>query len=146
MLRLGFGPELVGQVFWGNLPLRSCLPAGRIGELEFHMMTIGLLVLLGSAMVPLTEFPKSVCIAWIMMIGLAGYYANQAPYVIGLSHTRRALRSFFVQSAFMQSLDLSAAYWVAFSGSHRSFRGNRWRSRPLRSDALACATFMLLRA
>ena len=112
MLRLGFGPELVGQVvFVGQLAFAlSCLPAGRIGERWNlrHMMTIGLLlVLLGSAMVPLTEFfPQTVHIAWmivanaIMMIGLAGYYANQAPYVIGLSHSQSRTAIFSVQSAF----------------------------------------------
>lgn len=112
MLRLGFGPDTVGRVvFVGQLAFALfCLPAGRIGERWNlrKMMFIGLLlILLGTAMVPATELvPTSLHISWItianalLMMGMASYYANQAPYLISMTHSDARTSIFSIQSAF----------------------------------------------
>lgn len=112
MLRLGFDPKVVGQVgFAGQLAFAlACLPAGRIGERWSlrQMMRLGLILLIvGAAMMPLTEqLPHTLHAIWmmiangIMMAGMASYYANQAPYVISLSRSKMRTAVFSIQSAF----------------------------------------------
>lgn len=137
MLRLGFGPGLVGQVvFMGQLVFAlSCLPAGRIGERWNlrKMMLVGLLlVLLGSIMVPATELMTApLRVVWmtlanaLMMMGMAGYYANQAPYLISLTQREARTAIFSVQSAFYSIFGFAGsllggmlpAIFARFSGS-----------------------------
>lgn len=72
------------------------------------MMRIGLLLVIGgSLMMPVTEFlPATLHTTWmmaaygIMMMGMAAYYANQAPYVISLSQSTTRTAIFSLQSAF----------------------------------------------
>ncbi len=115
MLRLGFGPALIGQVnFVGQLVFAlASLPAGRLGErwnLKRTMLLGVLLSMLGTAMMPISDLlDPTLRLPWMMaanvllMIGLAGYYANTAPYVMALTRADSRTSVFSIQAAIYAS-------------------------------------------
>lgn len=111
LLRLGYGPELVGvvnAVGMGMFAL-ACLPVGRLCERYglLRMMRIGIvLTIIGTAFVPLAgwmpvalQSPMLVLSAGISNTGLACYYVATAPYLGALTTLQQRTSVFSTQSA-----------------------------------------------
>jgi MFS family permease len=113
LLRLGFGPEFIGQVAAAGLFSFSLasLPAGSIGERWGYrgVMVLGLIMLVtGGGLLPLAEFLPS---AWvggaiitlyvIMFAGMGFYFVNAVPYVMSISSDDERNRAFSMQTALL---------------------------------------------
>jgi MFS family permease len=95
LVRLGFGPELIGVVnSAGMLALAlASLPAGALGARvgSQRMLRDGmLLALLGTVTLPLADaLPATARLPWLLVcnvvlyVGLAAFYVNTAPYIMG---------------------------------------------------------------
>jgi MFS family permease len=95
LVRLGFGPELIGVVnSAGMLALAlASLPAGALGARvgSQRMLRDGMLLsLLGTVTLPLADaLPAAAQLPWLLVcnvvlyIGLAAFYVNTAPYIMG---------------------------------------------------------------
>ena len=121
LLRLGHGPEFVGQVnsagmlvfALGSLPLGML--GGRFGNRR--MLIIGMaLMSLGCLLLPLAEFmPLTWQSVWLFMtyiltnVGMAHFYANGPPYVMHITRREERNHVFSLQSAFWS--------FAAFAGS-----------------------------
>ncbi len=110
-LRLGFGPELIGLINSLGMLVFALLslPSGRIGERYGHhrIMRAGAVVIFGGALlVPITGLVPDNLRAIVLVlsglltnIGLAGYYANAAPYVVAWTGAENRTSVFSTQSA-----------------------------------------------
>ncbi len=133
MLRLGFGPALVGQVNAVGMFIFAlvCLPAGHLGERwSLHkIMRAGIMLcLLGTAMIPVTDgLPAAWQAIWLMLanavanVGLASYYVNAAPYMITLSKPELRTSVFSIQSVFYAAFGFAGSLvggtlpgWIAY--------------------------------
>lgn len=111
LLRLGFGPEFIGQVASAGLLSFSLasLPAGSIGERFGYrlVMVVGLLMIVGGGvLLPLAELlppfliaPSILTLYVIMFAGLGLYFVNAVPYVMSLSADDERNRAFSMQTA-----------------------------------------------
>jgi MFS family permease len=121
LVRLDYGPELIGLVnSAGTLAFAlSSLPAGALGERwgSRRIMLIGLaLMLAGCALLPLAD---TLAPAWrlpwllvhviVLYLGLALYFVNTAPYVMGAIRAEQRNQVFSVQTALLSL--------AAFAGS-----------------------------
>ena len=110
-LRLGFGPELIGLINSLGLLVFAVLslPSGRIGERYGHhrvMRTGAVVIFAGALLVPITGLVPENRRALVLVlsglltnIGLAGYYANAAPYVVAWTGSDHRTSVFSTQSA-----------------------------------------------
>src|SRR5688572_23718422 len=92
LLRLGFGPEFIGQVAASGLLAFSLasLPAGSMGERWGYrfMMVLGLVMIVsGGILLPLAELlpthwigPNIIALYILMFAGLGFYFVNAVPY------------------------------------------------------------------
>jgi MFS family permease len=113
LLRLGFGPEFIGQVASAGLLSFSLasLPAGSIGERFGYrvVMVVGLLMIVGGGvLLPLAELlppflvaPSILALYIIMFAGLGLYFVNAVPYVMSLSTDDERNRAFSMQTALL---------------------------------------------
>lgn len=113
LLRLGFGPEFIGQVAGAGLLVFSLasLPAGSIGERFGYraIMVLGLGMMVGgSALLPLAESlpggwigPAILTLYLIMYAGLGFYFVNAVPYVMSISTEDERNRAFSMQTALL---------------------------------------------
>ena len=111
LLRLGFGPEFIGQVASAGLLSFSLasLPAGSIGERFGYraVMVVGLLMIVGGGVFlplaellpPFTVAPSILTLYVIMFAGLGLYFVNAVPYVMSLSSDDERNRAFSMQTA-----------------------------------------------
>jgi MFS family permease len=121
LLRLGYGPEFVGQInSMGLLAFAICsLPAGALGVRigNRRAMIVGLsIMMLSSFALALSEFvPVSLRVYWLFgfYIGfhssIAIFFVNTAPFLMAVTHETQRSHAFALQSA-MISL-------AAFAGS-----------------------------
>lgn len=121
LLRLGYGPALVGQVnAAGMLAFAVCaFPAGALGERwgNWRMLLIGLWIMFGgSLLLTLAEWlPPEGRPAWlfvmyvVMNAGLSLYFVNCVPYLMTITSVREHNAAFSVQSALISL--------AAFAGS-----------------------------
>ena len=111
LLRLGYGPQFVGQVnAVGALAFALCsLPSSFIGSVLGNRRTtiVGLsLAIIGHALTALAEFvPVAICNGYILSmnslgsLGIALYIVNGYPYLMGVSSSRERKHVFAVQAA-----------------------------------------------
>jgi MFS family permease len=110
LVRLGYGPELIGLIN-GAAQLTfaiSALPAGALGERygSRNMLVVGLvLMLFGCGLLPLADIlPETMRVIWlvgnevILYFGLALYYVNTAPFLIGVIAPGQRSQIFGLQS------------------------------------------------
>lgn len=121
LLRLGFGPEFIGQVAAAGLLSFSLasLPAGSMGERWGYraVMINGLILIVGGGvLLPLAEglpstwlAPSILTIYTIMFAGLGLYFVNAVPYVMHISTANEHHRAFSMQTALLA--------FAAFAGS-----------------------------
>jgi MFS family permease len=113
LLRLGYGPEFVGLInSAGMLTFALCsLPAGILGKRWGNrpMMILGLtLMLVGCGLLPLAEFaPAGWRPAWLVVtyvlnyLGVAMYFVNLAPFLMGAAGPAERNHVFSVQVALL---------------------------------------------
>lgn len=113
MLRLGFGPELVGVVNSAGLFAFALfsLPAGFFGNWWGikRMVVVGLVILIiGGVLLTLTEaLPPEWRVAWLVMaysivfLGMSLYFVNGAPFMMASSEPARRDHLFSVQTGLM---------------------------------------------
>jgi MFS family permease len=113
LLRLGFGPEFIGQVAAAGLLAFSLasLPAGSMGERWGYrfMMVLGLVMIVsGGVLLPLAELlpkqwigPNIVALYVIMFAGLGFYFVNAVPYVMAISNDDERNQAFSMQTALL---------------------------------------------
>ena len=121
LLRLGYGPEFVGQVnSAGLITFAVCsLPAGALGNLWGNRvaMIVGMsLMMVGSLLLSLAEFvPEGIQAAWLFATymtsfgGVAVYFVNTAPFLMRETTAEQRNYAFAIQSA--------AISLAAFAGS-----------------------------
>jgi MFS family permease len=121
LLRLGYGPEPIGLVNAAGMLVFAVasLPAGAIGERfgSRRMMILGIsLMLAGCVLLPLTDLlPPTIWIAWLvgtnmlLYLGLAFFFVNTAPFVMGSVQPAQRTKVFAVQTALLS--------FAAFVGS-----------------------------
>lgn len=124
LLRLGFGPEFIGQVASAGLLAfaLTSLPAGSIGERWGYqtIMILGLIMMVGGGvLVPLAELlptpwiaPLILALYIIMFAGLSLYFVNAVPFVMVLSNDEERNQAFSMQTALLAL----AAFTGALSG------------------------------
>jgi MFS family permease len=113
LIRMGFGPELIGIVN-GVAQLTfaiSSLPAGALGERlgARQMLLAGLaLMLLGCLALPMADLmPEQLQLPWlftgevVLYFGLALYFVNSAPFLMGVIAPGQRNSIFGVQSALL---------------------------------------------
>ena len=113
LLRLGYGPEFVGQINSAGLFAfaLSSVPAGTLGSRfgSRKMMILGLwLMLSGCTVLPLAEFaPAGWLAGWLMamymliMLGLSLYFVNAAPFLMRTAKPDNRNHIFSAQMAAM---------------------------------------------
>jgi len=113
LVRLGFGPELIGVVnSSGMLALAlASLPAGALGARlgSQRMLRNGMLLsLLGTVTLPLADvLPPAAQLPWLLVcnvvlyIGLASFYVNTAPYIMGAVDAAQRSSVISLQTALM---------------------------------------------
>lgn len=113
LLRLGFGPEFIGQVAAAGLLAFSIasLPAGSMGERWGYrlMMVLGLIMIVGGGVIlPLGQFVagdflgSAIMILYVVMFaGLGFYFVNAVPYVMSISSDDERNRAFSMQTALL---------------------------------------------
>jgi MFS family permease len=121
LLRLGYGPELVGLVNGtGQLAFAVfCLPAGVLGRWcgNRRMLTLGLsMVALGFGLLPLAELGPAGQTAWLLathvlgQTGIALYFVNSGPFLMGSTgpaernHVYAAMAALWPLAGFVGSL------------------------------------------
>lgn len=122
LLRLGYGPEPIGIVnAAGTLAFAlASLPSGALGERfgSRRMMLLGIaLTLVGCVLLPMADMlPEGVRLGWLagtyglLYLGLALFFVNTAPFVMGQVAAARRTQVFSLQtgllsfSAFLGSL------------------------------------------
>ena len=121
LLRLGFGPELIGQVAAAGLLSFSLasLPAGSFGERWGYraVMVVGLSMIVGGGvllpaaeLLPAPLVPSGIITLYaIMFAGLGLYFVNAVPYVMSISTDDERNRTFSMQTALLA--------FAAFTGS-----------------------------
>jgi MFS family permease len=124
LLRLGFGPEFIGQVAAAGLLAFSfaALPAGSIGERWGYraIMVTGLILMSGSGfLLPVAEFlphrwiaPAIFTLYVLLYVGMGFYYVNAVPYIMSISTDDERNRAFSLQTA----LIALAAFTGSLSG------------------------------
>lgn len=113
LLRIGYGPEQVGLVnAAGTLTFAlASLPAGALGERfgSLPMIRIGIaLMLAGCLTLPLADtLPAELRLAWLMgtlalcYLGLALFFVNTAPFILGVVHAEQRTLVFSFQTALL---------------------------------------------
>ncbi len=121
LLRLGYGPELVGQVNSAGMLIFALgsLPAGALGARfgNRRVLIVGLTIILaGCTLLPLAEFVpapwpiRALFAAYIIVnTGMALFFVNGAPYLMGITQVGERNHVFSVQSAIWS--------FAAFAGS-----------------------------
>lgn len=111
LLRLGYGPEQIGMVNSAGLLVFaiSSLPAGSFGERwgSRRMLFVGmgltgagaLLMPLADTLEPALRLPWLLSQAALLYFGLALYFVNTAPFVMGAVHPEDRSRIFSLQTA-----------------------------------------------
>lgn len=111
LLRLGHGPQFVGQVNAAGMLVFALgsLPLGMLGGRwgNRRMLIIGMaLMLAGCLLLPLGEFLPAVWqVTWLFMaylitnIGMAHFYSNGPPYVMQITRREERNHVFSIQSA-----------------------------------------------
>jgi len=112
LLRLGHGPQFVGQVNAAGMLVFAVgsLPLGMLGGRwgNRRMLIIGMvLMLVGCLLLPLGEFlPVAWQVIWLFAaylmtnIGMAHFYANGPPYIMHITRPQERNHVFSIQSAF----------------------------------------------
>ncbi len=115
LLRLGYGPEFVGQInSVGLFAFALCsLPAGALGAKvgNRNAMIIGLCILMGSSvLLALSEFvPQSVRAYWLLGFyvcyhsSIAIFFVNTAPFLMANTRDEERSHAFAIQSAMISS-------------------------------------------
>lgn len=113
LLRLGFGPDFVGQVnSAGTLAFALCaIPAGALGTRwgNRRLMIVGVVVMfVGSLLLPLSGFGpqpligSTIIVAYMLTnLGVAFFFVNSVPYLIGITSLDERNAVFSVQSALL---------------------------------------------
>jgi MFS family permease len=113
LLRLGFGPEPIGVVnAAGTLAFAlASLPAGALGERfgSRQMMLLGIaLTLVGCLLLPLADMiPVGGRLVWLvstfglLYLGLAIFFVNTAPFVMGRVAAAQRTQVFSIQTALL---------------------------------------------
>jgi MFS family permease len=111
LVRLGFGPEFIGQVAAAGLFSFSLasLPAGSIGERFGYraVMVAGLLMLVGGGvLLPVAELSPqpglNILILYVVMFaGMALYFVNCVPYVMSICSDDERNRAFSMQTGLL---------------------------------------------
>ncbi len=121
LLRLGHGPEFVGQVNAAGMLVFALgsFPLGILGERwgNRRLLMIGMaLMLIGCTLLPLAEFaPLGWQVSWLFIaymiinIGMAHFYANGPPYIMRITRPEERNHVFSIQSALWS--------FAAFAGS-----------------------------
>lgn len=121
LLRLGHGPEFVGQVNAAGMFVFALgsFPLGILGERwgNRRMLIIGMaLMLTGCTLLPLAEFAPAgwqvsgLFMAYIIInVGMAHFYANGPPYIMRITRAEERTHVFSIQSALWS--------FAAFAGS-----------------------------
>jgi MFS family permease len=111
LLRLGFGPQQVGLINSAGMFAFAVasLPAGRLGERWNlrRMLVLGMMLcLLGATMTPFSDLlPSQWRLGWIILayalvnLGMACYYVNASPYMVGRTAPELRASVFAMQSA-----------------------------------------------
>lgn len=111
MLRMGFGPEFIGQVNSAGLLIfaLASLPAGALGGRfgsKALMLTGVLLTAAGALVLPFADVaPKSGQAAWLLVsyvvlyLGVSFYYVNCSPVLISATQSGERTRVIAIQSA-----------------------------------------------
>ncbi len=111
MLRMGFGPEFIGQVNSAGLLVFAIasLPVGALGGRfgSKPLMVAGIsLCLAGSLALPFADVaPESWQAAWLLVsyvilhLGISCYYVNCSPVLVGATHHSERTRVIAIQSA-----------------------------------------------
>ena len=115
LLRLGYGPEFVGQInSMGLLAFAICsLPAGVLGARigSRRAMIVGLAIMMGSSfMLALSEFvPPSLRVYWLFGFyscfhsSIAIFFVNTAPFLMAATQETQRSHAFALQSAMISS-------------------------------------------
>lgn len=113
LLRMGYGPEQVGLVnAVGTLTFAiASLPSGALGERfgSLRVLTIGIaLMLAGCLLLPLADtLAAAVRLPWLMgtlalaYLGLALFFVNTAPFILGAVVAEQRTRVFSYQTALL---------------------------------------------
>jgi MFS family permease len=113
LLRLGYGPEQVGLVnAVGTLSFAlASLPAGALGERfgSRQVLTAGIgLMLAGCVLLPLADvLPAEARLPWLMgtlalgYVGLACFFVNTAPFILGAVRAEQRTLVFSFQTALL---------------------------------------------
>lgn len=121
LLRLGHGPEFVGQVNAAGMLVFALgsFPLGILGERwgNRRMLIIGMVLMLtGCTLLPLAEFAPAgwqvtgLFMAYIIInVGMAHFYANGPPYIMRITRAEERTHVFSIQSALWS--------FAAFAGS-----------------------------
>jgi MFS family permease len=121
LLRLGFGPEYIGQANSAGLLAfaLSCLPAGAIGSRygNRRMMLVGLvLTISGGLMLPAAQWFASQWLGAAIMagfvvlyVGLALYFVNSVPFVVDITRPDERNAVFSMQTALLALAAFSGA-------------------------------------
>lgn len=133
LLRLGHGPEFVGQVnsagmlifALGSLPLGML--GGRFGNRR--MLIIGMaLMSLGCLLLPLGEFmPLAWQEFWLFLaymltnVGMAHFYANGPPYIMHITRPDERNHVFSIQSAFWSLAAFAGSLLAGFLPAYFAF-------------------------
>lgn len=111
ILRLGYGPELVGQVNAAGLLVfaLACLPAGALGGrvgsrtmliAGIATCTVGALALPLADMLPVAWRPSWLILTYVILyLGVAMYYVNCSPVLVAVTAVEEHTRIISVQSA-----------------------------------------------
>ncbi|HXF60948.1 MAG TPA: MFS transporter, partial [Caldilineaceae bacterium] len=121
LLRLGFGPEYIGQVNSAGLLgfALASLPAGALGSRfgNRRMMVLGLLLIMtGGLGLPLAEqLPRAwlgagLLIAYVTsFVGLALYFVNSVPFAMDITTPEERNHAFSMQTALLALAAFSGA-------------------------------------
>lgn len=121
LLRLGFGPEFIGQVNSAGLLVfaLSSLPAGAVGAWfgNRRMMVVGLFcMILGGFGAPLAELAPSGWVGgailgsyMVFYLGLALYFVNSVPFVMDITSVEERNYAFSMQTALLALAAFSGA-------------------------------------
>lgn len=113
LLRLDYGPEQIGMVNSSGMLVFALfsLPAGMLGERwgSRRMMLLGLgLLFVGCMLLPLADLlAPSIRLAWligsiiVLYLGLALYFVNTAPYVLGVIDAEQRNQIFSLQTGLL---------------------------------------------
>lgn len=113
LLRVGYGPEQIGLInAAGTLTFAlASLPAGALGERFGSLRMLGLgigLMLAGATLLPLADLlAPALRLAWLIVtlslsyVGLALFFVNTAPFILGAVDAERRTQIFALQTALL---------------------------------------------